>query len=479
MTKKARVVIVICLLALTSLSFSNFPTLDSIRDLIREVSKRSVPLHAVILLYWFANNSEMDNNNRLCISFNPYGDFGSHHYGNFDGLLEKPKSPWSYFTVGSIYSPLSGSLPDYFREIQFREDGINTDRIILCASRVVQNSGTRTITEVYLTRHFQQQQNQPNTAYDPNRTFIISTNLLNQLRQFASDNYIPSLNQLRNLRNQFNNNINDNQLRDLINTWQKEARLGLLLLIVSPHSYRDAAALFIKCKSKSRFSRDLTVNVRCEWQNCKKEDFRVTAGRNGYARINWKNVPQEQLDDGVAVALFRNQNKKTSITYKKITASQGSYDTSVLLNEGFQVRLYKRKLWWITDEICRGKEFKSPPATSVDRNLQLQLFVRDGKACFRLSVKYGGYKYIYEHYYHHWVGLYSSVFRNSENYLSGQWQWVTKFEQGQSIDLYDTFEYCTSTTITVGLQARMLKQRGQVYYVYTRAQAWTDQHVPE
>ncbi|KAG8007029.1 hypothetical protein GBF38_023149 [Nibea albiflora] len=75
------------LLALTSVSAA--PKLKSINGLKDIDFGSSVPEHSLVLLHWFANTVEIDDNNVIWLDFDPNcGDYGLHYYRNAEGLLD-------------------------------------------------------------------------------------------------------------------------------------------------------------------------------------------------------------------------------------------------------------------------------------------------------------------------------------------------------------------------------------------------------
>jgi len=59
--------------------------LKSISDLKNINFGQSVPKHSLLLLHWFANTVNIDENNVINLTFDPNdGDYGSHYYGNFE-----------------------------------------------------------------------------------------------------------------------------------------------------------------------------------------------------------------------------------------------------------------------------------------------------------------------------------------------------------------------------------------------------------
>lgn len=218
-------VIICCLLAALPLSCESAnQELNSIDDLKEIDFGQSVPTHSLLLLHWFANVVHIDHYNTITVTFDPNTSFGSHHYGNFEDMLEWPRWGYRYYTVGNLYAETSNELPGYVRNPPVSDyRGRNIDRIIFRAER--QNSGVYRINRVYLTQHIGPSSN----IYDPEHTYPISTNLLRQIRQFSNGN--PRA--LWGLSNQFHSDINDSQMRALRQRWGENlACLGLLLFIV-------------------------------------------------------------------------------------------------------------------------------------------------------------------------------------------------------------------------------------------------------
>ncbi|XP_075942227.1 uncharacterized protein LOC142944909 [Anarhichas minor] len=231
MEKTGRVMIccVALLLVLTSVSAVQ-TKIDSINDLKKINFGQSVPKHSLVLLHWFANTVNIDNNYIISLTFDPNGgDYGSHHYGNYEGLLDPlPQgNVYQYYTIGNLYQGTSMPLPDYVvRPPATEYVGSNRDRIIIRVRE--QNTGRRalqSIDQVYITQHYDTSENQ-GTPYDPDHTYMITTNLLRQIRQFSVR---QNQQQLLQLRNNFRSNAN---IPDIRNTWGDLACLGLLLFIV-------------------------------------------------------------------------------------------------------------------------------------------------------------------------------------------------------------------------------------------------------
>ncbi|XP_069381801.1 uncharacterized protein [Paralichthys olivaceus] len=227
-------------------SVSAIQKLNSIDDLKKINFGQSVPKHTLLLLHWFANVVDIDSNNIIQLTFDPDDDdYGSHHYGNFDRLLQyTPYSCAKYYTVGNILLDGHEQLPDYVTRPRAGYEGGNMDRIIFRVRQ--QNEGWQTsqqIDQVYITQHYGIPGNK---TYDPDHTYEITTNLLRQIRDFSVGENQQSLQQLRN---HYGSNISD--LSHIRNIWGDLACLGLLLFIViqERHNYIQQSA---SLQSKTR-----------------------------------------------------------------------------------------------------------------------------------------------------------------------------------------------------------------------------------
>lgn len=200
--------------------------LNSINDLKEINFGQSVPKHSLILLHWFANVINIDNNGFIHLTFDlGREDYGSHYYSNFERLLNLPPTGHRYYTVGNIYQDTPVQLPHYVVNPPRGYEAENRDRIIISVQR---RGHSQIINQVYLTQHYGAYEHQ-GTRYDQDHTYQITTNLLRDLRLFSlRDNQTP----LSHLRNQFGSNVNESQLRDIRNRWGDLCCLGLLLFIV-------------------------------------------------------------------------------------------------------------------------------------------------------------------------------------------------------------------------------------------------------
>lgn len=203
--------------------------LNSITDLRSVGFGQSVPEQSLWLLHWFANEIDIDINGEISLTFDPNSfDYGSHHYGNYEEVLGQPPRGYQYYSLGNIHRQGSLRLPQHV--IQSEDENGNRARIIIRVWE--QNVGRQTsqiIDRVYITQHYETSEHR-GTAYDPEHTYEITTNLLRAISKFSinSDN----INLLMFLRDHFRSSANDSQLLEIRNTWGDLACLGLLLFIV-------------------------------------------------------------------------------------------------------------------------------------------------------------------------------------------------------------------------------------------------------
>ncbi|XP_054614882.1 uncharacterized protein LOC129170838 [Dunckerocampus dactyliophorus] len=458
------------LLALTYVSA--IKKLNTIADLKKLDFGRRVPKHSLLLLHWFANVIDIDNNDVIQLTFDPNkGDYGSHHYGNYERMLNPlPQGDirYRYYTVGNLYpNQAQSQLPDYVLHPQREYMGGNRDRIIFrVRAHHTAWQARETIDEVYITQHYENSNS--GTRYDPANTYQITTNLLRELREFSmeqSDN-----NSLRELKEAIGSNINNSQLRSLRVTWGDLACLGLLLFIIFEEKFyplnRNWAA--------KRMNRHFVINIpnsshnfyvgRVPQQPSVQENIQlvVTTGTNGRASILWQGVPEDRLQERVMVVLFKDNESQTEMYSKLISSNFGNLDTSVVLNAGLQARLHKTrtKYCFLTvpaEEICRGGEFRNPEKVRLQGyDASLQLFVKDGKACARLFVSkaFGNWR---SEFNKSWVGFYAGANKATHEYEWWRWQWATKFPASSPLDtVHDVYEYHSGMTIAPGVQARFI-----------------------
>ncbi|XP_049416354.1 uncharacterized protein LOC125878911 [Epinephelus fuscoguttatus] len=179
--------------------------LHSINGLKNIDFEQSVPKHSLVLLYWFANTVNIDNNNVIWLTFNPNGDYGSHPYYNEENLLSSlPRSlGYEYYTIGNLHEETPVPFPYYVFNPPIPEYvETNRDRIIIRVRE--QNTGWR-VDQVYITQHYDPSEHQ-GTPYDPAHTYRITNRLLRQIREFSVG---QNQQQLLHLRNRYGSNADD------------------------------------------------------------------------------------------------------------------------------------------------------------------------------------------------------------------------------------------------------------------------------
>ncbi|XP_041858586.1 uncharacterized protein LOC121650867 [Melanotaenia boesemani] len=167
MSRKITSCCVALLLALTSV-FGAQQRLNSINDV-------QLPRDILELLRWFA--TQVTINNVIQLNF-ACGEYGSHHYGNFERLLEEPRRGYRYYTIGNINEGSS-----HLDHPWTQHAGQNKARIIFS---VRNEYGTQwTVDRVYITRHYDASSRQGTSEYDPDQTYEVSTNFLREIRRLS------------------------------------------------------------------------------------------------------------------------------------------------------------------------------------------------------------------------------------------------------------------------------------------------------
>ncbi|XP_069569657.1 uncharacterized protein [Brachyistius frenatus] len=486
MTMSGRITGCCAALFLVLTSVSAVQRLNSINDLKKIKFGQSVPKHSLLLLHWFVDTVDLDNNDLIQLTFDPNsGDYGSHHYGNFERMLEQlpqGNTRYRYYTVGNLNRESSLDLPSYVVHPGPEYDGRNMDRIIFrVREQNLEWQDGQIIDRVYITQHYETTENL-GTRYNPDLTYQVSNHLLRQIREFSME--ANEWNSLTDLRDRYGSNANNSQLEHIRNTWGDLAGLGLLLFIViaekhstkqhkkkpQPAARRNTKPDFVVNIPERGPSR-VRMNFVSQAQNQTREiQLEVTTGKYGKAQILWRNVPRHFLHKGVMVVLYKNNEDEKAMTYKSIgNTESGSFETSVPLSEGLQVRLHEvRKLclFWEGrgEEIFRGTEFKNPQAVNITGyDAKLQLFAKDGKACARLYVKryFSDWRSAFSK---SWVGFYNSANKTTNDYEWWKWQWATKFKPNTDFHdfYYDIYEYHSGMTIAPGVQARFILKDEEV-----------------
>lgn len=184
---------VVLLLALTSV-FGAQRKINSISDV-------QLPKDIILLLHWFANEVSIDNSDAIQLNFN-CGEYGSHHYGNYERMLERPRWGYKYYTVGNHRD---ASFPAY---VVHRRAGQNTARIVFS----IDEEDERRVDRVFITRHLQ-----GTREYDPEHTYEVTTSLLRDIGSLS----IEEIQQIaNNPHTRCMRNTSDDSLQEFLYTNQ-------------------------------------------------------------------------------------------------------------------------------------------------------------------------------------------------------------------------------------------------------------------
>lgn len=153
--------------------------LHTLEELRKSGFGRPSPRHGLKLLYWFVNNClELDFHDNMLAQCHPErGDYGFHHFGNFEEILPllAPNSRETYYDVGNLNPeryPEALDLPNYVREkygVARNYQESNKDRII------IRYKSPNLILKVYITQHHAE-------GFDADRTHLLSCNLIENIK---------------------------------------------------------------------------------------------------------------------------------------------------------------------------------------------------------------------------------------------------------------------------------------------------------
>uniref|UniRef100_A0A8C8MG46 Uncharacterized protein n=2 Tax=Oncorhynchus tshawytscha TaxID=74940 RepID=A0A8C8MG46_ONCTS len=156
-------------------------TLNNMEELRNSSFGRPSPRHGLRLLFWFAKDHIVIENDQMVANCDPKeGGFGFHHFQNRreckNNVCKRllPFSEYPFYDVGNLYLPTSKSLPKYVREGNTHQiDDSNMDRLIISMRP------DRIVDKVYVTKH------EDLKSFDPVNTYCISRSLLMIIRQYT------------------------------------------------------------------------------------------------------------------------------------------------------------------------------------------------------------------------------------------------------------------------------------------------------
>uniref|UniRef100_A0A8C1ZQB8 Uncharacterized protein n=1 Tax=Cyprinus carpio TaxID=7962 RepID=A0A8C1ZQB8_CYPCA len=167
--------------SLALLGVSPVKRLNNIDDLANINYGKSVPRHGLQLLFWFAQQVNIDqNNNQILLNFCPNsGAYGFRRFGNREGILDGSEHGQYNYEVGNLNSgryPAAAALPAYV-QMHYNNNNLperNMDRLIVSLDETTTNR----IRNVFITAH-----NQGRNDFNSVDTYEIAPALLSQIRQ--------------------------------------------------------------------------------------------------------------------------------------------------------------------------------------------------------------------------------------------------------------------------------------------------------
>ncbi|XP_036795299.1 uncharacterized protein LOC110539046, partial [Oncorhynchus mykiss] len=150
-------------------------TLNNMEELRGSGFGRPWPRHGLKLLFWFANDYIVfDNDNQMFANYDPEeGHFGFHHFRNRleceNNVCKRllPDDGYPFYEVGNLHLTAAYSMPNYVRKYNTGDiDTSNMDRLIISMRPDM------TVDRVYVTQH------EDLRSFDPVNTYRISRGLL-------------------------------------------------------------------------------------------------------------------------------------------------------------------------------------------------------------------------------------------------------------------------------------------------------------
>ncbi|XP_070297608.1 uncharacterized protein [Salvelinus sp. IW2-2015] len=162
-------------------------TLNNMAELRTSGFGRPWPRHGLKLLFWFAKDYIVfnDDNQMVANSDPKEGGFGFHHFENRlqceNNICKKllPDDGYTFYEVGNLHLPASKSMPEYVRKgYTGHKDTSNMDRLIISMRP------DRIVDKVYVTQH------EDLKNFAPLNTYCISREFLMTIRGHPLSNFL-------------------------------------------------------------------------------------------------------------------------------------------------------------------------------------------------------------------------------------------------------------------------------------------------
>ncbi|KAL2085622.1 hypothetical protein ACEWY4_018942 [Coilia grayii] len=207
----------------------------------------------------------------------------------------------------------------------------------------------------------------------------------------------------------------------------------------------DYAGVGEDCLNHLHCSPGSTEDEFCDWTPV---SLRVGTTADGKAAVSWGIPDTKAEEEGLTVALFKNDNSSSALVEKAVDGlTSGSFPTDISLNAGLQVRLVlkgekqEETLW-------RGAELddanRKRPVKIMSTDASMQLFTRDGLAYIRLYVK-KSFTNWQNSFPSDWVGYHQA---KGGSYVT--WVYLNSLVQttAHKFEGYDVYEHFFNQTIT-------------------------------
>ncbi|ROL40644.1 hypothetical protein DPX16_9638 [Anabarilius grahami] len=392
-------------------SVSSQRKLYSIDDLRNSGYGNPPPRHELQLLFWFAQNVNVVNNN-VGSNFYPSEDYGFRYFENRERIVP-PLNYWeSYNEVGNLNSPIANELPEYVQRYRntWHQSARNIDRLIIS----VDQQRPYSISRVFITSHYHN-----SNDFNPDETYEIDPALILQIREIYCNDAIS------------NSSSEDERCRQFLQQTRYNSNY------CRRYGRRKKRSLYPQCNA---------------YEGIK---LQIKTSTQGYSKLIWENIPAEVMENYehvyIDICQNRDSNKDHFMKEFKIQTSSGTLDTSVSLNAGLRprLRLYTTRFIHnlINPYIWYGPEFDGANRVITFRikrfDVGLQLYAKDGKACARLYIeKIFNWNDVLQN---SWVGFYKSSHDKNDGYET--YQYAVKFAMidSTSIKNYDIYQYTLKT----------------------------------